>query len=117
VALPEFAIKLLLVGSDASFALLSAVAKSISSVKPKVLSARLHAVLDCNAREKLTQVLVPILYLQATQDRLIPMSSVDEILRIKPQTDVTAIDGPHLLFQRKPLQTAEVVARFAQQTH
>jgi pimeloyl-ACP methyl ester carboxylesterase len=115
VKLTEFAVKRWLVGPNASPALLSAVKAAISSVKPNVLSARLCAILDCDARTELTQVTVPILYLQANQDRLIPVSCFDEIRRINPQTSVTKISGPHLLFQREPQKTAEVVARFIQQ--
>ena len=115
VGLPEFAARFWLVGSDASPALLFAVYTAISSVKPKVLSARLRAVLGCDARKELTQVEVPILYLQAKQDRLVPASCLDEIRRIKPQAEVAAIDGPHLLLQREPKLTAEIVSRFVHQ--
>ena len=115
VVLPRLAAKFLLVGPNASHALLAVVKAAISSVKPNVLSARLCTILDCDARTELTQVAVPILYLQANQDRLVPVSCFDEIRRIKPQTLVTKISGPHLLFQREPQQTAEVVTRFIQQ--
>jgi pimeloyl-[acyl-carrier protein] methyl ester esterase len=113
--LSDFAAKLWLVGPSASPALLSAVKSAISSVQPRVLSARLRAVLNCDARKELTQVAVPILYLQAQQDRLVPASSLEEIRRIKPQTFVAEFSGPHLLFQREPQQTAEIVAKFIRQ--
>ncbi|MGA2888543.1 MAG: alpha/beta hydrolase [Terracidiphilus sp.] len=115
VAIPKSVTKLLLVGSTAPPSLLTAVQAAVSSVQPKVLLARFRAVLDCDALAELTQVAIPILYLRATQDRLVPASCLEEILRIKPQTVAAGIDGPHLLFQREPLQIAEVVARFVQQ--
>jgi pimeloyl-ACP methyl ester carboxylesterase len=115
VAIPKSLIKLMLVGPTAPPSLLATVSNTVLSVQPKVLSARFRAVLDCDAIAELTQVAVPILYLQATQDRLVPASCLEEILRIKPLTVVAAINGPHLLFQREPMQTAEVVARFVQQ--
>jgi pimeloyl-ACP methyl ester carboxylesterase len=115
VPLPDFAAKLWLVGPSASPALLSAVKSAISSVPPRVLSARLRAVLECDARTELTQVAMPILYLQAQQDRLVPASSLEEIRRIKPQTLVAEISGPHLLFQRESQQAAEIFTTFVRQ--
>jgi pimeloyl-[acyl-carrier protein] methyl ester esterase len=109
---PDFAIKHILVGADAPPELIFAVKTAISSVRPEVLSARLHAVLECDARENLSRVSVPILYLQAQQDRLVPSSCFGKIRHIKPQISIEKIDGPHLLFQRKPKETAEIVAKF-----
>lgn len=110
--LPGFAASLLLVGPKASSRLLFAVDSAISSVQPKVLSARLRAALDCDVRAELNRINVPILYIRATQDRLIPASCLEEIRQIKPLTSVAEIHGPHLLFQREPQQTAEIIARF-----
>lgn len=117
VRLPEIAAKLMLVGFDPSSSLLAAVQASVSSVQPKVLSTRLHAVLECDSREDLNRVSVPILYLQAQQDRLIPAACLEEIQRIKPQVKVAKIPGPHLLFQRKPEETAKIVDGFVRQLH
>jgi pimeloyl-ACP methyl ester carboxylesterase len=113
--LPGFLTELLLVGPNAPPSLLAAVQRAISSVQPKVLSSRLRSIFACDARADLGRVSVPILYLQAAQDRLVHTSCLDEIRRIKPETTVLTIPGPHLLFQREPQQTAEIVARFAQQ--
>jgi pimeloyl-[acyl-carrier protein] methyl ester esterase len=110
IKLTQFASKLLLAGFDAPAALLAAAQAAISSVRPEVLSARLRAVLDCDAREELSRVTVPILYLQARLDRLVPACCLDQIRRINPQISVEKIDGPHLLFQRKPKETANIVA-------
>jgi pimeloyl-ACP methyl ester carboxylesterase len=107
--LSENAARILLLGPDAPPALLSVVKAAISSVRPEVLSARLRAVFDCDAREELSRVSAPILYLQAQQDHLIPASCFEEIRRIKPQISVVKIDGPHLLFQRKPKETADII--------
>ena len=110
--LPDFVCKLLLVGSDARASLVAAVRSAVSPVRPDVLSARLHTLLACDFRAELAQVDLPILYIQAEQDRLVDASCLGEILRIKPETSVIAIPGPHLLLQRKPVQTARIVAGF-----
>jgi pimeloyl-ACP methyl ester carboxylesterase len=115
VPLPNLAAKLWLVGPDASPSLLTAVRSAVSSVQSKVLAARLRAVLGCDARAELGRVAVPILYIQAKQDRLVSASCLEELQRIKPQMSVAALEGPHLLLQREPRRAAEVVAVFAQQ--
>jgi len=115
VSLPEFAVRYWLAGSNVSPRLIAAVQTAISSVKPAVLSARFRAVLACDVRAELGKIAVPILYLQAEQDRVVNKSCLEEIRRIKPQTALTVIAGPHLLFQREPQLTADVVTEFIRQ--
>ena len=115
VAPPAIVVKLLLVGLDAPNTLVALVRAVISSVRPKVLSARLHNVLTCDARSELSQVTVPMLFLQPTKDRLVGADRLEEMRRIRPAAAVEIIEGPHLLFQREPERTAEVVAIFARQ--
>ena len=115
LTLPNFVCKLLLVGSGAPASLVTAVRSAVSSVRPDVLLARLRTLLACDFRAELAQVYLPILYIQAEQDRLVDASCLGEILRIKPETSVMVVAGPHLLFQREPVQTAKVVAGFVGQ--
>jgi pimeloyl-ACP methyl ester carboxylesterase len=115
VPLPEFIVSHFLLGPNPSPRVLSAFRAAISSVAPSVLSARLRAILACDARAELAQVAVPLLYLQAKHDRLVPESCLKEMRRIKPQIEVATIDGPHLLLQREPQQAAAIVARFIHQ--
>jgi len=114
IPMPKLAAKLWLIGPDASPSLLAAVRSAVSSVQSKVLAARLRAVLGCDVRAELCRVAVPILYIQAQQDRLVSASCLEELQRIKPQMAVTVLEGPHLLLQREPRRAAEVVAAFAQ---
>ncbi len=114
VGLPEFAARRFLVGRDAPDSLTVAVRAAVATVPAKVLWCRLRAVLACDVRADLSRVAVPILYLWGKHDRLVGVSSLEEIRRIKPQVTVEAIDGPHLLIQRESRQTAEAVARFVE---
>jgi pimeloyl-ACP methyl ester carboxylesterase len=115
VKFSETAARQFLVGKDAPDTLVAAVRAAVSSVQPKALSSRLSEVLGCDVRGELRRVAVPILYIRAKQDRLVPASCLDEIRQIKPKMVEAAIDGPHLLFQSKPQRTAEIVAEFARQ--
>ena len=112
IPMPNLASKLWLVGPDAPPSLLESVRTSVSSVKPKVLATRLRSVLACEVRPEMDQVTVPVLYIQAKQDRLVNASCLDELRHIKPQIAVAALEGPHLLLQREPYKAAETVARF-----
>jgi pimeloyl-[acyl-carrier protein] methyl ester esterase len=105
----------LLIGPNPPLALQIAVRSTISSVTPSVLAARLRAILDCDARADLAKVTVPILYLQAKQDRLIPTSCLEEIRQIVPKIAIATIPGPHLLLQRETAGSAEIVANFVLQ--
>jgi pimeloyl-[acyl-carrier protein] methyl ester esterase len=111
---PEFVATRFLVGPDAQPSLLQSVRNAISSVNPKVLSSRLHTALTCDVRAELGQFTGPILYLQASNDRLIPRTHPEQIKRICPQTVVEVIPGPHLLLQREPERAAKAVEKFIQ---
>jgi pimeloyl-[acyl-carrier protein] methyl ester esterase len=115
VAPSEATVRRFLVGPGASPSLLIAVRAAVSSVPPKVLSARLHAILSSDARTELGQVAVPILYIRAQQDRLVKLSSLEEIQRLRPDALSISIDAPHLLLQREPQRTAEIVSTFVRQ--
>jgi pimeloyl-[acyl-carrier protein] methyl ester esterase len=115
VSMPRFAAKYFIVGLDAPPSLVDSVRAAIASVKPSVLSARVRATLGCDERAALQQVNLPILYLQADQDRLVDQSCREEIQRIRPETTLAVVRGPHLLFQAKPQATADCVANFVRQ--
>lgn len=112
--LPKLAIRVFLAGWSAHPSLVSSVQTAVGLVQPKVLSARFCAVLQCDVRAELRKIAVPILYLRAKQDCLIPKPCLEEILRDSRQISVEEIPGPHLLLQREPRQTAAIVADFVQ---
>ena len=45
---------------------------------------------------------VPILYLQARQDRLVPGRALVDILRVRPDVQHRSIDSPHFVLQDAP---------------
>jgi len=106
-----------LVGPGAPQSLHTAVRAAIRSVKPKVLTVRLRQILAVDARIALGKVSVPILYIQAKQDRMVGPSCLEEIRGIKPQVDVACIEGPHLILQRKPQQCADIIMKFLDSLH
>jgi pimeloyl-[acyl-carrier protein] methyl ester esterase len=114
-AVPAFAIRAFLVGSRAPSQLITAVREAISLVQPRVLRDRLRLVANCDVRKELARISVPILYLCAENDRLIPARCGAEIQRINSRTTVKLIAGPHLILQREPQECADEIARFVVQ--
>jgi pimeloyl-[acyl-carrier protein] methyl ester esterase len=112
IGIPKFVIKIWLAGSDAPAALLSAVRNAISSVRPNVMADRIRAILACEARTEMSLIEAPILYIQAKHDRLVKTSCFQEILQVNPQVNLVALEGPHLILQRDPLRSAEVIVQF-----
>ena len=112
--LPEIAVSRFLVGPGAPDSLPTAVRAAIRSVKPAVLTERLRQIFAVDVRPALGKIAVPILYIQAQRDRLVGPSSLKEIQGIKPQIEFAQLEGPHLIIQREPQQSADIVARFVE---
>ena len=109
---PKFVVEYWLIGRGATPSLFEAVSAAISSVHPRVLSARIREVLACDVRLELAQISVPMLYIRAGQDRLLKSFCLESIQRVKPQVEAVTLSGPHLLLQREPRRSAEAVVKF-----
>lgn len=112
--IPWFATNFFLIGERSQPELLSTMQEAIASVQPEVLTHRLRSVLACDAREELRGLTIPLLYIRAKQDLLIGGSSAAEFLRIQSRTVVAEADGPHLILQRQPWETAGIIVDFLQ---
>ena len=87
--------------------------RSLLAVEPPVLRSRVVSALEVDASLFLSAISVPVLYLQATQDRLLSRSVGARIFATIPNVEVVEIVGPHLLLQCAFEACAEAVARFA----
>jgi hypothetical protein len=87
-------------------------ASAMARVSPKVLRARIAAVLGVDYRPLLQRVEVPMLYLCAKADRLIPTAASRTILDLRADVKLTEIDGPHFLLQTEPQACARAVEKF-----
>ena len=109
---PDFLLEYFIVGPGASEDLKVAVRNAVRSTSPALIAKRMRAVLNCNAREEIRQVNVPLLYLQAAQDRLVEHECLDEIKRLHPETISISVPAPHLLLQRQPRLAAQAITQF-----
>jgi pimeloyl-[acyl-carrier protein] methyl ester esterase len=103
----------LLLGWSSSTLLRARLRSALDRVSVNTLRARLRAVLEVDCSEKLKQVHVPVLYLQASNDRIVPPSAMQHILTLKPDTRMVTLPGPHLLLQSIPKLAADEVMAFS----
>jgi pimeloyl-ACP methyl ester carboxylesterase len=110
--LPAWLIASFVLGGSARRPLRSLLARTVHDVSPRALRSRVLSVFDVDARRELALVTVPVLYLRAIRDRLVPASASREVVAIARQTVVVDIDAPHFLLQAAPVEAAEAIRRF-----
>lgn len=103
----------LLLGTWASSVLKQQLHSALRNVQVNVFRTRLRAILDVDVCEKLRRIHVPILYLRATRDRLVPEQASQLIASLAPRTRLMNIEGPHMLLQAAPTAAADAVAEFS----
>lgn len=109
---PRVAVERRLLGPAAPPALVDALMAAIRSVDPPVMGARQVAVLESDVRPLLARAQVPMGYLQAAQDRVVPARCAHAMGALLPGLWHERIPGPHLLLQREPAASAEALKRW-----
>lgn len=85
---------------------------SLSQVSGAVMTHRMKEMQRVNVLDRLAQVRVPALYLQARQDRLVPRARAAAMQRRLPALQVVQLDGPHGLLQASPEASARAIEKF-----
>lgn len=110
--LPTSFASMALLGRHASPSLRFALRAALDSVSAAALRMRSKAVLSVDVSSDLAKVTAPILYMRASEDRLIPSSAGSLIQSIQPATHVVDLMGPHCLLQVAPAESARVIQEF-----
>ena len=110
--LPVSLLSIALLGKYSSPRWRSALARALAPVSSAALRARLQAVLTVNALPQLASSKVPVLYLRATEDRVVPVSASQLVARVLPAVTIIPIQGPHFLLQVCPEPAAAAVNEF-----
>jgi pimeloyl-ACP methyl ester carboxylesterase len=105
-----------LLGQFQTRALRELLVRTVSRVPRRVLVARIRNVLAADAIAALARARVPTMYLQATQDTLLPRSCVEEVCRLAPKTRVVKIRAPHCVLQCMPDEVARAIGEFVRGT-
>lgn len=86
--------------------------RALSQVPATTIVARLKQVLQVDATGQLAKIKVPMLYLRASKDRLVPARAAQGFaVRGVPIEEVA---GPHFLLQANPQGAAVKIAQFVQ---
>lgn len=103
----------LMLGRDRTPALEELLARALGDVPPAVLAARLRQVLRVDVREELRSCPVPILYLGADADLVVPQRNARVIQRERPDVRTQFIAGPHLALTCNPGAAASALREFS----
>jgi pimeloyl-ACP methyl ester carboxylesterase len=109
---PKAILNYFALGAYATESLKALLQTTISKVSPSVLRARLRAILSVNVTEKLSSLSVPVLYLRASRDFVVPSSASETVASLNQRVTITEIEAPHLLLQAAPNEAAQAVATF-----
>ena len=84
----------------------------VSTVPPAIMRARLACLAATDVRPLLSRVVTPVLYLRASNDRVVSSRLSHELTSRLPNVTVTEIDGPHLLLQTRPRECAAAISSY-----
>lgn len=110
--LPLALLSFFVLGRFSSPALRRSLAESLAQVSPSALRARARAALSVDVSASLACVGVPVLYLRASEDRVVPKSASQSVVALAPATTVVEFQAPHFLLQVLPSQAAGAVREF-----
>ena len=110
--LPAFAARGLLFGRWSNDQLLGALREALAKVSAAVVRARLRSVVSVDVLAKLRSVAVPMVYVRAINDRLVPASAARLIMRNASAVRLIQLEGPHCLLEVAASSVAPVVLEF-----
>lgn len=101
-----------LLGADAPVESRLLLSQALAQLPVTVLRARLKAVLKVNVLRQFERLRVPVLYLQASRDLVVPESAAADLREVLPALQIARLDGPHGLLQAAPRAAAVAATWF-----
>ncbi|MCE3604667.1 alpha/beta hydrolase [Massilia sp. P8910] len=101
-----------LLGFGAPLALRRALRRALDQVPQVRLRLRLREVMALDYTARARTIAVPVLYLQATRDCIVPAAAARLLASLCPDWRLVALRGPHLLLQTVPAQAATTINDF-----
>ncbi|SHH46201.1 alpha/beta fold hydrolase [Massilia sp. CF038] len=101
-----------LLGWNAPLGLRQTLRSVLATTPASVLRLRLREVLAVDYSQRAAAIAVPVLYLQATRDRVVFAASGRHLAALLPSLLLARVSGPHLLLQVAPARAAEHVRAF-----
>jgi len=88
------------------------ISASLAQMSPSTIRARLRAIAAINVSTELAAVSVPIMYLRAEHDLVVPQAAGGLVSNIAPQTRTVSIHAPHFLLQTSVGEGACAICAF-----
>jgi len=95
--------------------ILKAASVELQKVSPAVLAARTRAAFSVDVSKELQKSRVPIVYLSAKYDVLVPKWNMKKIIEIKPDINVVTFNTHHFLLQSVPQQAWQAIHKFVKE--
>jgi len=108
-ALSRTVVDLWVTGSGAEPELVGKAQELLHRVAPETFKRRIGIVDDIDVSAELKTVEAPLLYIQATRDRVVFADSGAEIVKQAQNIRLEKVDGSHMILQTRPEKCAELI--------
>ncbi len=103
----------IVIGEDKLIAELLPLWKKVhANVPARIMNHRLKIINSVNVTKWLKKLEVPCCYLQATNDRLVPSSCIEDIKKCAPLLEIKKINAPHFILQAQPRECLNAIDDF-----
>jgi pimeloyl-[acyl-carrier protein] methyl ester esterase len=110
--IPGFVWEYALMGHAHNPELKTHVAQTMTSVNTSVVHHRIKEVLHTKVSPRITQLDMPILYLQGQNDNLVLAHNYDRVKRYLPQTQKVVVPASHMVLQMNPEVCKAAISEF-----
>jgi len=107
--IPTLFIRLFLLGFVTKVETINLFKKVIKKVSPNVIEYRLNEIAQLKSAHK--KLDIKTTYIQASNDKLVPSSSLNSWQKVCTNIDVFQVTGSHLILQSNPKKCAEIVTK------
>jgi pimeloyl-[acyl-carrier protein] methyl ester esterase len=111
---PSFIIRHFMTGPQSDPELVDLVQSVVRAVRPEVMAKRVQETLGVDGRAELKRCPLPILYLNAEDDKIVRTGCLVEMREVRSDMKVVAFNGPHLLLQSEPELSAKHISVFVE---
>ena len=112
---PGWITDFLLTGRFATPDLRARIASAMGQITPAIARERLREIGMTNNSAELARMQVPVLYVRAAHDRLVPRSCGERVASLAPLTKVVDVEAPHMVLQCAPRECAKAICTFARE--
>lgn len=108
---------LLVTGGNASPEIRSKLGELFDKVSRRKFQERIGLVNEVNMVEALKEIEVPLLYIQATKDRIVLPDSATEIMKHIKNIEMVKVEGPHMILQVQAIRCADLIVSHITSNH